>query len=888
MLVYILTARELPLPDFLLRKIETRLAEADFTIKFGHARLDPTGKILLQDVQLRSKHFDEPLLTSRVVYVRRNFWSILAGRPIPDEIRLEGAIIQLPALLSPSGTAEPLVRDLAAVLRHDDNVWHIDQLNGRLGRLKVTVQGDIITQHTARSKVVSPQEITTKFLQMGRRFILNVNQLEAFENPTLNIHLETESGGVANTATCSFTADSAHHPWAQPVESGSMTIATKFRFDGRGEQTVLLNATTREINYDQQCSLKTINAVITARFNAEPLSINLSAARIAIGSLEIDGERVAGPMIRADLRKWPEIKLSTALQIEGEPITAEISADVKERTARVAIEGTGSPSIINRMLSKHTPRAAPYFIFADPVSVTAEAVLSSGWHFERLSSRVVAGRLNSHDVRITSARGRIDIEGMDFLAHDAQVEMEDNVARGSYWMNFATTDYRMLLKGRLRPQKINGWFTGDWWNEFWNEHFNFPKILPEGDVDVRGQWRDSSRIEYFGWAKADSAGIWGGEFERVQAVVFLRPLFTHVIEFNGVRSGGAQKLEGSLKRFADDNTRETRRIEFDLDGNIDQGTYHGMLEGKADEVLSTLQFSVPPHVRAYGGMNRYGTEMIPNYTFVGRADSEIRYYGFPVDTIQVTGRIKGNDVRLDDIQFTALNGKGAGKASLTGQAKARRLGFDLNLNSADLPQTIRAVQEFQAKRHGQNNNAATTVNFIKRASGGRLDIALSGQGVPDDLSTFVGTGNAALTGANLGEIQLFGLLSQALSGLSLNFSSLKLDSAHTSFRMENGRLHFPDLKITGPSAAIEARGDFIFETTALDFTAKFKPFEESKNLLTAAIGIVINPITSILELKLTGPLNQPNWSIDVGSSTPRHDTPNSEKKDAESIKPQGK
>ena len=32
-------------------------------------------------------------------------------------------------------------------------------------------------------------------------------------------------------------------------------------------------------------------------------------------------------------------------------------------------------------------------------------------------------------------------------------------------------------------------------------------------------------------------------------------------------------------------------------------------------------------------------------------------------------------------------------------------------------------------------------------------------------------------------------------------------------------------------------------------------------MLTFAIGIVINPITSILELKLSGPLSKPNWSI---------------------------
>jgi uncharacterized protein YhdP len=158
--------------------------------------------------------------------------------------------------------------------------------------------------------------------------------------------------------------------------------------------------------------------------------------------------------------------------------------------------------------------------------------------------------------------------------------------------------------------------------------------------------------------------------------------------------------------------------------------------------------------------------------------------------------------------------------------------------------------------------------FMKRAEGGRLDVALSAEGVPGDLASFKGKGNASLTGTELAEIHLFGLLSQVLSGLSLNFSSLKLDAARTSFKLDDGRLHFPDLKITGPSAVIDAHGDYVFATSALDFTAKFKPFEENRNPLTFAIGIVINPITSILELKLSGPLSKPNWSIMVGPSAP--------------------
>src|SRR5205814_283991 len=117
--------------------------------------------------------------------------------------------------------------------------------------------------------------------------------------------------------------------------------------------------------------------------------------------------------------------------------------------------------------------------------------------------------------------------------------------------------------------------------------------------------------------------------------------------------------------------------------------------------------------------------------------------------------------------------------------------------------------------------AVSESEFMKRASGGRLDVSMSAHGTPGDLPTFIGSGNAALTGTELAEIHLFGLLSQVLSGLSLNFSSLKLDAARTSFKMDRGRLYFPDLKISGPSAVIDARGDYTFATNALDFTAKF-------------------------------------------------------------------
>ena len=48
-LVYITVAKELPVPDFVLRQIETKLASANLAIKFGHVSFDPTGQILFKD-----------------------------------------------------------------------------------------------------------------------------------------------------------------------------------------------------------------------------------------------------------------------------------------------------------------------------------------------------------------------------------------------------------------------------------------------------------------------------------------------------------------------------------------------------------------------------------------------------------------------------------------------------------------------------------------------------------------------------------------------------------------------------------------------------------------------------------------------------------------------
>lgn len=867
-LLYVAVAHELPVPGFVLRRAEAELARAGLTLKFGRARFDPSGKILLEDVQFRVSQFQEPLLTCRVLYVRRDFWSVLGGRPVPDEIRLEGATLQLPAMLSPSGTAEPLIRDLALTLRHEDRRWLVDQFNGRVGRVAVTAQGELTppSQGTGGPPLTAA-EITTRALRLGRDAARQVHYLDDFEQPALAIQLESPPG-IGNTAHVLFTAASANQPAGQPLVLGPMAATGTLRLDGKEHRTLRLHAAVRHANFQATYDAHEVRAIFVVDVDPDPLAVRPREALIAAGAVSAPGIPLVGPAVRADLSRWPDVAAAATWQVSGEFIAAEVAARLREESARIHVEGRVSHELISQVLTQITPRAAPYFVFGDPVTFSAEAELGPGWKFQRLSTRVDAMRLDSRGVKITAARGKIDIEGMSFLAHDARVEMGENFARGSYWMDFATTDYRMLLDGRLRPTEINGWFRGDWWLNFWNARFAFPTEPPAAEIDLQGRWREPARTVYFGSSEVRGAKVWNGEFEHTRAVVFVRPQFAHGLVLEGTRAGGKERLAGTFKRQAEPGEHELGRFEFDFDSSVEPAVIDRMLDGKAHDILESLRFTAPPQVHAAG---QVGDKI--DYAFTGTVAKPLHYYGFPVDSAKVSGSVVGEDVKLDPIEFSAAGGRGTGKASVYGSGANRQLGFDLYVNDADLARTIRAVEEYQANLTGQPVTPTADSKFMKRAEGGRLNVGLSATGRPGDLTSFLGNGNAALTGTELAEIHLFGLLSQVLSGLSLNFSSLKLDEARTSFRLDGGRLDFPDLRISGRSAVIDARGNFALTTKALDFTAKFKPYEENRNLLTGVIGIVINPITSILELQLTGPISKPNWSIMVGSSSAHPETP---------------
>ena len=100
-----------------------------------------------------------------------------------------------------------------------------------------------------------------------------------------------------------------------------------------------------------------------------------------------------------------------------------------------------------------------------------------------------------------------------------------------------------------------------------------------------------------------------------------------------------------------------------------------------------------------------------------------------------------------------------------------------------------------------------------------------------------------------------------LSKTLLNFTSLRLDSAQADFRLEGNRVVFPQVKLQGPRASIDAKGEYLLDARTLDFNARIFPLQESKFILADALGALLTPLSNVLELKLKGPLAKPSWSF---------------------------
>ena len=154
-----------------------------------------------------------------------------------------------------------------------------------------------------------------------------------------------------------------------------------------------------------------------------------------------------------------------------------------------------------------------------------------------------------------------------------------------------------------------------------------------------------------------------------------------------------------------------------------------------------------------------------------------------------------------------------------------------------------------------------------------ININLHAKGPANDLYKLEGSGDFTVKDSNLGSIPLLGPLSKLLKDTPLNFTSFNLNKMNGQFSINNEQLNFKRITINGPQSKVTASGTMQLKDYALDMNLGVDLLGNViRNNNGRATGLektikLLNPLSYLLQFKLTGTLNEQNLQLFYSSDT---------------------
>lgn len=857
--LYIATTSSLTVPDFLIRQTEQRLAAAGLRASFQRTALDPGGRVLLEEVQLAPLGYSDPVLKARALYVEANPWLLAVGRFEPKEIRLIGASLIVPAMVSGTGAPVELVRDLEATLRPGPRAIEVVQFTARAAHAVITARGTLpLPRAGERAPLALGEFFTQRFPGYGRQAIAFAAQTAALQDPVLHLELAPgESGAPGADVTFSAAGLALEQPVA--VRASDLRVETRVLLLGNAPQVSRLLASVREVRSPLAggVTAERMRAEVFGRLEGksfEPRSLDL-----AIEALTVAGVPAHAVAAQIYPRPLPRVEADVTAVVAGSPLRVRAEADGAAKTAALAFAGGVSPRILDAISARTKAEVQRHFDFDRAEILQGTARFGANWHFDGAEAHVALGAIRARGVTFNEGRATVRFDGRRFFAPEAYARIGPNFARGTYEHELGTHRYRFLLQGRLRPMDISTWFA-PWWANFFRD-YEFPAAPPEASVEVAGRWRQGAETSVFVFADAGPAVLRGAKFDHVRTRLFVRPVFFDGLELRGRLGDGT--LRGGFTLTLNPETRAWRTLDLDAESSLPLDIARRMIGPAGEKILAPFELANAPEVRLRGHFDGPGSAAgrHADVSLVAASSGEFRLFDFPLQDVSFRARVKDDEIAVDDIAARVAGGTTTGKARIWGAGNERQLGFDGHLKDASLGQVVATVQGFAARRKGLPPPPAG--KFVQEKANVRMDLAASAQGRLNDLFSYQGAGFAILSGAEIGEVPLLGGLSEVLK-----FTTLRFTSARANFKIEGPKLAFAEVAFRGANSAIDAHGDYLLDRRELDFNARILPFHESGNLIKSVVGAVLTPLSNVFEVKLTGPLEKPVWELALGYRAP--------------------
>jgi hypothetical protein len=852
---YVAATRELELPGFVIREIEARLAASGLRATFGRTLFDPSGRILVEDARLELASYDEPVVTADAIYTRVRPWALIADRFEPLELRVTGLSLRVPSMLSPSGKSEEVVRDLDAEFVPDGPDVRVEYLTCRIGNLDFLARGALRlggSRPGRKAPLPLAEVVASNYIPIIRGIGGAIGRLGSLDDPIVRATL-TPGDRRGMEADLSLLASGVRLDEPVGLLATDIQASTRVSIRKRGAVPFEINLDVGGVALNGGAEASGLHARIRGTVDSGRRSVELGFVDATAAAAQVRGLAIAAPFASLEPGPLPGLRVEASGLLLGSPLAVGIDADLKAKTAYVRFQGALAPGLIDTVSARAGRDLRKWVEPGSPVEISGGAEFGPGWKFERVTSRVATHRLRIRAVTLDDASGRVDFDGSLLSAPEALVRSGENLARGSYSQDIATGRYRFLLEGGLRPLEISSWFP-KWWPALFG-NFAFPAEVPAASVDLQGHWRDKGRSS-LAFVQVDSARpvIRGASLDRVRTILFVRPLFLDGIEVRAGRGAGA--AEATFSRRTTPGPHGTHHLEFEATSSLDPRDMAGLLGQPGAVAAAHLVCARPPVVRVKGSADLPKAPGGPGGVAHVQVQSEgpFTLFNWPLDHLALAADLHDDDLKVEPVTAAFAGGTAAGRVEIKGTGADRRVSFSASCRNASLGQAVVAAEGFVAERKRARPRAAST--FLGDRANVHLNLDVTADGRYGDPLSYHGGGEASLEGPELGEVRMLGLLSDLLK-----FTSLRFTSAHGDFRIDGRQLVFPNIKVTGANSGIDAHGSYSLDRHELDIKAKIYPFGQSKLLPEMLVGAVLAPLSDVFEMRLTGSVEKPSWSL---------------------------
>ena len=863
--VYILTSNELEVPNFVVRELESNLAEAGLHAEFGEITCDPTGQILLRDVQLSLVTTDTTVMRAKAILLTVDSLALWLRQVDPREIRFTGVDLLIPAVLSPSGRAEPVLRNIDATLRigAEKRLLEVNHFTAFLSDIPTEIHGELImpsdTGNTNQPLDQLLASATRNYVNFCRRVSRVLPHLPEMKAPRISLELQPHAERIAEVNFAVQVAEinaSAQIEQVSHARAENLTLSARFTPSDKA-QLRQINLQAGRLEWGDQLSVKNLSALLEAM--TQPATGRFEPRILDLWAEQITGHGVTLEHLETHtgVATLPVIQSRATASLTGGIWDVSADLDITTGAGRVKLAGeVGAPTLdlAAELLKFDVPSILSWE--QDPY-LEADLNLATGGRPLQAVAHISTGPVVARWVPLDATAARVTWADQHLRADRIRLRRGASLAFGSYDMDTDDLDFRFLLHGQLVPSDIDGWFR-DWWPALF-QMFEFPSGPPKASVEVSGRWQAPLDTRIFISADGHDAVVKGIPLDRMRTRLFVRPGWADVLHFLAERPPGP--IEGSfLRQWKLPDSRRWTRVDVHAGGRSDLAPASNLLPGTGDAIIEPFVFEGPLDLRLDGQVTRndLGDPIEKDFKLTGSSAVDWTFKNFPLQGVAFTAQVQDDVTLIESLSAGMAEGTLTGRVELQGDGDDKQLAFDLNLEKASLGETIDDVATWTAARRGEFRDEISA--FEQEMEDGKITVSLTAEGPADNPFGLHGNGSAVINHPNLAKLNLLGVLSTILQRTILNFSTLQLSQMNTDFELAGSRIIFPEVKVTGNRGAVDGSGNYRLDTLNLDFNAKVRPFEGGEGLLDA----VFTPFSSALEMKLGGQLGNPEWTFVYG------------------------